>query len=158
MARAPINILVLPFRLNETGAYEYAVLKRVDKGLHHGIWQFISGGAEDNETKEEAAKRETLEETGISSDSKFYKLDSEFTVPRFNFPAASKIWPKNIYAIPNYCYAVDCSDSEIILSHEHSEYKWCLYQECHDILHFLSNKNALWELQERLNNDDMLLI
>mgnify|MGYP006338791683 CR=1 FL=1 len=158
MARAPINILALPFRVNESGIYEYAILRRADKGLYGGIWQFVSGGAEDNESVEEAVRRETLEETGISEDSKFFKLDTMFTVPRFNFPLGSKIWQKNIYAIPNYCFAVDSAGSEISLSHEHNEYKWCCYQECYDELYFLSNKCALWELNERLLNNDLNLV
>lgn len=158
MARAPINILVLPFRVNESGIYEYAILKRADKGLYGGIWQFISGGAEDNESAEEAVRRETFEETGIPEGSKFYKLDTMFTVPRFNFPAGSKIWHKSIYSIPNYCFAVDSEGNEIVLSHEHLASKWCSYQECYDGLYFLSNKCALWELNERLINNDLNMV
>ncbi len=158
MARAPINVLIVPYRIIDHGVYEYAILKRADKGVYGGIWQFISGGAEDEETAEDAFKRETFEESGIPSDSKFYRLDCFFTVPRFNFPVGDKIWPNNLYMVPNYCYAVDASGTEIIISNEHSEYKWCSYEECYDTLFFLSNKCALWELNERLLKEDMLIL
>lgn len=154
MPRAPINILVLPFRLKDKNA-EYAILKRADKGLYGGIWQFISGGAEDDETKEDALRREAFEEAGIPHESVFYRLDTFFTVPRFNF-AVTDHWPKNLYSIPNYCFAVNYPVENLILSHEHSEFKWCSYDECLDLLFFLSNKNALWELHSRLINNDMI--
>jgi dATP pyrophosphohydrolase len=154
MPRAPINILVLPFRLKDKNV-EYAILKRADKGLYGGIWQFISGGAEDDETKEDALRREAFEEAGIPQDSAFYRLDTFFTVPRFNF-AVTDHWPKNLYSVPNYCFAVNYPVENLILSHEHSEYKWCSYDECFDKLYFLSNKNAMWELHSRLINNDMI--
>ncbi len=129
MPRAPINILVLPFRIKDKNIFEYAILKRADKGLYGGIPQ----------------------------DSAFYRLDSFFTVPRFNF-AVTDNWPKNLYSIPNYCFAVNFPGDNLILAEEHSLFKWCSFDECYDLLFFLSNKNALWELHSRLINDDMIPI
>lgn len=157
MSRAPINILVLPFRIKDKNVIEYAILKRADKGLYGGIWQFISGGAENDETKEEAMMREAFEEGGIPLDSTYYRLDSFFTVPRFNF-AVTDHWPKNLYSIPNFCFAVNFPGDNLIISEEHSLFKWCNFDECYDMLYFLSNKNALWELHSRLINDDMIPI
>jgi dATP pyrophosphohydrolase len=67
MARAPFQILVFLYLEVGGSEYEYALLKRSDAGW----WQGIAGGAEDNETPLEAARRETNEEAGIAGDSKF---------------------------------------------------------------------------------------
>ena len=37
-----------------------------------------------------------------------------------------------------------------MLGDEHSEIKWASYEEAKELLKFDSNKNALWELNERL--------
>lgn len=44
MPRAPLQILVLPFRRRER--FEVAVLHRTD----YDCWQFVAGGAEEGET------------------------------------------------------------------------------------------------------------
>lgn len=150
MPRAPLQILVLPFRRNKNGNFEFAVFKRSDEVF----WQGIAGGGEDNETPVEAAKRETFEETRIPVDSKFYPLQFKGNVP-VNAFAYRKFWPKDLYVIPEYYFAVECDGIEIVISHEHTEYKWALYDEAVSLLKWDSNKNALWELNERLLNNDL---
>ena len=57
----PFQILAIPYRyINDTPFY--CVQHRSDCDQ----WQFIAGGGEDKETPEEAAKREILEEGGVS--------------------------------------------------------------------------------------------
>lgn len=57
----PFQILAIPYRyINDTPFY--CVQHRSDCDQ----WQFIAGGEEDKETPEEAAKREILEEGGVS--------------------------------------------------------------------------------------------
>jgi dATP pyrophosphohydrolase len=149
MARSPLQILVLPFRKLQ-GKIEFAVFKRSEEGF----WQGIAGGCEDNERPIEAAKREVFEEARIPTHSKFYSLQYKSNVP-VNAFAASKYWPKNLYVIPEHYFAVECNNIEIVLSHEHSEYKWASYDEARRLLKWDSNKNALWELNERLLNNDL---
>ena len=61
--KIPIQALIFPVRSTEKG-WEYLMLKRVlERG---GFWQGVTGGLELNETIPEAAKRELLEETGLS--------------------------------------------------------------------------------------------
>jgi dihydroneopterin triphosphate diphosphatase len=155
MARSPLNVLVLPFRETKPGIFEYAILKRADKGLFRNIWQFISGGAEDNETTEDTMKRESFEEGGIPCDSQFYRLDTYFNVPKCHF-SVTEHWPKDLYCVPNYCFAVRLQNREIIISGEHSESKWVSYEDAIKTLYFLSNKCALWELNQRLNKNDLI--
>jgi dATP pyrophosphohydrolase len=149
--RAPLQILVLPFRKTQNGDFEFAVFKRADEKF----WQGIAGGAEDDETPFEAAVRESFEEGEIPKDSKFYPLQFKANVP-VNAFAYSKHWSKDLYVIPEHYYAVDCNGIVLKISHEHIEFKWVSYNEAVMLLKWDSNKSALWELNERLLNNDLL--
>jgi dATP pyrophosphohydrolase len=117
-----------------------------------GYWQFIAGGGEDNETPEQAARREASEEAGIQDDARFIRLDSTSTVPKEDFAAAA-LWPSDLYAIPEYCFAVDMRNRNIAMSSEHSECRWAPYEEARRLLRWDSNRNALWEVNARLNKE-----
>lgn len=112
-------------------------------------WLFIAGGAEENETPLEAAKRESCEETGLPLSSKVLELESKCTVPA-NIFKEWKLWPKGTYVVPEYAFAVDAGVAPIILSDEHSEFIWCDYDQAIGQLKWDSNKTALWELSQRL--------
>lgn len=153
MSRVPFQIPVIPFRKNAGGVFEFAVFKRNDDGN----WQGIAGGGESNETPVEAVRREAFEEAKIPNTLKFYTLHFKGCVPVNEF-ASSKFWPKNLYVVIEHFFAVDCTGIEFTLSQEHSEYKWVNYETGKNLLKWDSNKNALWELNERLLNDDMILM
>ena len=140
--RAPFQVLVIPFRRTPAGP-EFAVLKRSDAGY----WQFVAGGGEDGEAPVQAAQRETKEEVGISGD--LTPLDSLSTVPKECF-AVADFWSKDVHVVPEYCFAIDVGAREISLSWEHTECRWVDYVEAFGLLKWDSNRNALWELNERL--------
>jgi len=142
--RAPFQILVIPFR-HTAGEAEFAVLKRSDGGW----WQFVAGGGEENESPPQAAARETQEEIGISADGFLLALDSKATVPKNCFAAAAS-WAPDVYVIPEHCFAVDVGDRVLALSGEHTGSQWVSYEEASGLLKWDSNRNALWELNERL--------
>ena len=144
--RAPFQILILPFR-KTVEKYEFAIFNRSD--AHY--WQGIAGGGEDNETPLIAAKREMLEETGVRIVSDFLELQFKAYVPVSEFEA-HKFWPKDLFVIPEYYFAICLQNKGINLSHEHTEFKWVDYETAYDLLHWQTNKNALWELNERLKN------
>ena len=147
MARAPINVIVIPFRKHNDGKLEIAVFHRADNSM----WHFVSGGAEDDEIAFDAAKREAMEEAAIPANSKWIKLDSRASIPRTAYPSTSH-WPENLLVIPEYSFAVEISGHEIVLSAEHDELKWLNYGEASKLLTWDSNRVALWELNERLKN------
>jgi len=149
MARAPFQVLVYPYRMTDRSQFEYALLRRADADF----WQGIAGGGEDNETPLEAAKRETYEESGIPSTSDFMKLDTTESIPVTEFKD-SHLWGDDIYVIPQYCFGVSAQNSTLILSREHTEYKWIGYEEAFRLLKFDGDKTALWELEKRLNLKD----
>ena len=145
MARAPFQVLVIPYRINLHNQLEFALLKRADDGF----WQGIAGGGEDNETHLEAARRETFEETGIEPTSNFLRLDTIDSVPVTAFKD-SLLWGEDVFVIPQYCFGVNAFDLEIRISQEHSAFRWLPYDQTHRLLKFDGNKTALWELNLRL--------
>ena len=145
MPRAPFNVAVYPYRPVGDGEFEYALLKRSDAGF----WQGVSGGGEGGETPLETAKRETFEETGIPPDSPFLQLDTVEPIPVTEF-RDSHLWGEDVYVIPQYCFGVLTGDRSLVLSREHTEYRWLRYEQAHHWLKYDGNKTALWELNQRL--------
>ena len=150
MPRAPFQVFIIPFHKTKNQNFEYAIFKRTDESY----WQGIAGGGEDDETPLYTAKREAFEEAGIPESAIYFKLKTMCYVPVFHF-AARSIWPKNLYVVPIYCFAVDISDIEIVLSSEHSEYRWMDYETGISLLHWDNDRTALWELHERLLNGNL---
>lgn len=146
MTRAPFQVLVYPYRKNEDGHFEYALLKRADEGF----WQGIAGGGEDEEYPLEAARREAFEEAGILPDSDFIQLDTIEFIPVTEFRDSS-LWGEDIYVIPQYCFGVHAQGMQIKLSHEHTEHGWFTHEHARKVLKYDGNRTALWELDKRLN-------
>jgi len=142
--RRPIQVLVLPYKYC-SNQIQFLIFKRSDLN----VWQGIAGGVEENETVYQAAKREANEEAGIPYKSKFIKLDSKSTIP-VNFIHGDFYWGKDIYNAIEYCFGVCVNEENIILSDEHLEYKWVTYEEAFKLFKWDSNRNALWELNERI--------
>ena len=142
--RAPYQVLVIPFR-KQNNEFEYAIFKRTD----FKFWQFIAGGGEDGESIVETVYRELSEEIAFDEICPLIHLDSLCTIPRSFFTESSH-WPESLYVVPEHCFAFELTDREPILSEEHTEYQWVSYEQAFDLLKWDSNKNALWELRERL--------
>ena len=147
MARAPLQVLVFPFRRRADGRLEYAVFRRADQGA---CWQGISGGAELGETAEQAARREMAEEAQIPRDGALLPLDATASVPAAHF-AARKTWGPDVYVVTERSFGIQVPHGHAIaLSDEHSECRWLPYEAATALLTWDSNKTALWELNERL--------
>ncbi|MBE6620076.1 MAG: NUDIX pyrophosphatase [Ruminococcaceae bacterium] len=146
--RAPFQILALPYKIVD-GTPHYCVLHRAD----HDQWQFVSGGGEDAETPLDAAKREIFEEIGIRTEQLFALKNTAFVPNICLAKAHRKYWDKDAYIIPEYSFAFECP-AEITLSHEHSDYAWMTYEQARDVLHWDSNKTAVYELDCRLRDVD----
>lgn len=148
--RQPKQILIFPYRFNSNKEeYEYCIFYRRKRK----VWQGIAGGVEDNETPLEAAIRELYEETMIT-DVDIYELSSFSTIPVLNV-VGSYLWGNVIYVVTEYSFGANVENKDIILSNEHKDYKWVNYNDAIALLEWDSNKNALWELNERLLKNDL---
>lgn len=145
MTKAPFQVLVFPYRVLENGEIVYAVFRRCDEAMP---WQAIAGGGEDGETPLEAAKREAWEEAGIDPGNAYVELESRATIPVIHF--ADFRDRDDLFVIPEFSFGVEVAEGDVRLAHEHVEYAWLPYQEAHAVLRWDSNKNALWELDRRL--------
>lgn len=149
MSRAPFQVLVLPYRITRDNAVRYALFKR--EPSTGSYWQGIAGGGENGESSLEAAKRETYEEAGIDPSNEYMRLDSYAMVPVAN--VCGFRWGDDVLVIPEYCFGVKVDEEQLQLSYEHTKYKWLSYDSAMEILHWDSNKCALWELNFRVRRE-----
>ena len=145
MSRAPFQVLVFPYRRTDLGQLEYAIFRRSGSE----VWQGIAGGGEGGETSLDAAKREAWEEAGLPADARYVPLDSMTTIPVLSV-VGSFLWGSEVYVIPEYSFGVRADKCELVLSREHTEYRWVRYEEAERLLKWDSNRTALWELNQRL--------
>lgn len=125
----------------EGDSYKFLILKRAeDRG---GFWQPITGGVHEGEDQISALKRELMEETGIIGYRQIINLKYSFT-----------------FSLPHLClgdltenvYAVEVKpEIEIILSHEHTEYRWLTFEESLALIKYDSNKEGIRKLWKMLN-------
>ena len=142
MARAPFQVLVLPWR-RHANALEVAVFHRAD----YDLWQFVSGGGEDRETPLEAARREAFEEAGVPLSAPFVPLDSMTMLPACWY-RDWETWPADVLMVPEHAFAVEVADVQ--RSSEHRDHAWLGVDAAMERLAFDSNRHALWELNERI--------
>ena len=147
--RKPRQVLVFLYRRNQNNLYEYCIFYR----NRLKFWQGLSGGVEDDESLIETVKREVYEETGVRVND-IYQLSSVSSIPVVDVKG-DFFWGNDVYVVPEYSFGVPLENYDIHLSSEHQEYKWALFEEAYEKLRFDSNKTALWELNQRLLNNDM---
>lgn len=123
------------------------LFKRSDRN----VWQWIAGGGEIGERPEQAARRESFEEAGISAHARLIRLDSVASIPATHF-ADHHLWGPDVYVIPEYSFGVEVETEEVCLSGEHDECVWLDYETARGRLEWDSNKTALWELDSRLSS------
>src|SRR5438445_11268391 len=119
MPRATFQVLIIPYRIDADGQPQYLLFKRSDLD----VWQWIAGGGENQETPEQTARREVLEEANIPEDARLIRLDSVASIPAIHF-ADHHLWGTDVYVIPEFSFGVEVKDEEVHLSGEHSECAW----------------------------------
>lgn len=95
---------------------EILFIKRSENDTHPGVWELPGGGVDFGEDPKGSIKREVREETGISV---------EVKNPVKVFSTTSDDGNKQTIRIVYRCKP-NKALGEIILSHEHSAYKWIL--------------------------------
>jgi hypothetical protein len=71
------------------------------------------------------------------------------TTRKAAFPNAD--WPSGLYVVQEGCFAVNIYTTELRLSSEHRGFAWLDYAAAHGRLTGDSNRVALWEFTQRLN-------
>jgi len=148
--RLPIQIEAILFKRTD-GKIQYLLLKAVPK--RGEFWQPITGGLEEGEAKIEALRREIKEETGIQKiiktieDVHYYEPIDPSLIEYLNTHGQACTHLKQ------YVFGVEVSsDEKVVLDgKEHSEFKWCSFQDALGLLKWKGNKEALEKLNEILS-------
>jgi len=141
--RLPIQVQAILFRKSNE-KIQYLVMKRTPE--KEGFWQPITGGLEERETRVEALRREILEETGIKD---FVRIIEDVHYFEYSGPH----FVKGFDFIKEYVFGVEVSSIEKIVldGSEHSEFRWCSFQEALELLKWKENKEALTKLNKNLS-------
>ena len=93
---------------------EFLLLKRSEKVIYPGLWQMVSGKIKVGEKAYETVLREIKEETGLMPEGLWVvpKVDSFYSHEN-----------DNIMLLPVFAAKFNVS-SKVVISDEHSEFKW----------------------------------
>ena len=119
------------FKENKNGI-QFLLLKRNNKKFYPGLWQMVSGKIKPDEKAFEAALREMIEETGL-------KPEQIWVAPTVN--SFYEPYTDSITMVPVFAARVE--DKNVVLSEEHSEFKWVEVKEAQALLAWPGQRNAV---------------
>jgi dATP pyrophosphohydrolase len=144
--RLPHIALVYPVRQIEDD-WEFLLLKRtVESG---GFWQGVTGSVAEGESLVDCAKRELLEETSYIPQF-IYQTEETYKLPIKEkslhlFPEGTKEWTEFLFIA-----RIEQEEDPTIRADEHSEWRWCSFEEAYELLYWSNNKDALKKVYEFL--------
>lgn len=119
----------------------FLILKRIPQT--GGFWQPITGGVEEKETFEEAAIREIGEETGIINEINLIDIGYSFKFFDHGENHFEKVFGAEVKP-----------ETKIVISEEHTEFKWVSGQVAIDqFLKYENNKEGFRKLIKLLNQN-----
>lgn len=129
---AQVNVVCFVKSQTNTDNLQVLVLKRnQQKG---GFWQTITGGVHVGENLHDAARREVLEEIGLSGDN----------VRLFPTTLSYSFMGDDGYMLKEYVFGCEISDSSRIqISYEHDSFEWIHPQEAINRVAWDGNKQAI---------------
>lgn len=137
------KIQALIYRINSQDSLEILALRRTPQ--RGGDWQPVTGNLEEEETFEEALKREVSEEIGIDRFKNIEDLEFEFEFKKNNKQVVEKI----------YAVEIDYNERislELNPSKEHVDSIWISYDGAFEMFNFTQQKDALNLLYKKIHN------
>ena len=134
------------FRESKNGI-EFLLLKRAEDQIYPAVWQMVSGKIKENEKAFETSLRELKEETNLTP----LKM---WIAPKVNSFYSSQT--DSICLIPVFAVQVK-KDSKVIISDEHSEYKWVTSNEAKRLLAWDGQRKAVDLIEEYFLNEKSFL-
>lgn len=116
----------------KAGKIQFLIIRRKSPYMF-GLWQQVAGKIEKGETAPQAALREIKEETGLIP-KELYSADIVEIFYEDNH--------KCIHIIPVFAAIAD-SQAEVILSMEHSAYKWVPASQAKKYVTFVQQKSSI---------------
>jgi dihydroneopterin triphosphate diphosphatase len=128
------------FRI-EQNEMQFLLLKRSAHKIYPGLWQMVSGHIKKGETAVKTALRELKEETGL----KPYRL---WVAPNIN----SFYSPNEDYISIIPVFAAQVQNYNVIISDEHSEFKWVNSEEAKIFLAWEGQRKSVDVIKEYFTN------
>jgi len=144
--KKPVSVLVVI----HTAGLDVLLLERA---LHPGFWQSVTGSQEDDEPLLETARREVLEETGIvaaAADFIDWQLTNRYEIFaewRYRYAPGVTHNTEHVFSL---CLPERAAVT--IAPDEHLAYRWLPWQEAAAACFSWSNRDAILELPQRLIN------
>ncbi len=138
--REPVQVLVYPVR-RAGDDWEFLLLRRLES--RRGFWQGVTGGVEPGEALAQAARRELLEETGLSP-SKLEQIDFCYSLPLDE--EDRRLYGAGVEVVDEFVFLafVEVEAGEPKLDpREHDRWRWCRFDEALELLKWPENKEAL---------------
>ena len=132
------SVNALTWRRGAAGPEVLMMLRLPDQGMW---WSSVTGMLESGEDLESAAHREVLEETGLSGELRPLGLKHSFWVD----PALIRFPDDEPRFNTETCFHVEVPHgAEVRLDRtEHSEYRWCSYEEAASLMRWEGSRAAL---------------
>jgi dATP pyrophosphohydrolase len=128
-------------------AIEFLLLKRAEDQIYPAVWQMVSGKIKESEKAFETSLRELKEETNLTP----LKM---WIAPKVNSFYSSQT--DSICLIPVFAVQVK-KDSKVVISNEHSEYKWVTSNEAKRLLAWDGQRKAVELIEEYFLNEKKFL-
>jgi len=139
------SVSALTWRPGSDGPELLVMLRRPDQGLW---WSSVTGMLEPGETPEAAAHRELLEEAGLTGTLTSLDFTHSFWMdPRIlGLPAGEPRFNTEV------CYHLEVAPDAVVqlALDEHTEYRWCRFEEAYDLMMWEGSKAALALLSRKL--------
>jgi 8-oxo-dGTP pyrophosphatase MutT (NUDIX family) len=120
---------------------EFLVMRRAPERL--GYWSLVAGGLEPEETPQEAARRELLEETGLRAEVRPLPIALSYSL-RDDPPAIRARYGPGIERVTVHAFVADAEAGwEPTLDAEHDVYRWCGLEEAVELMAYETTREAL---------------
>jgi 8-oxo-dGTP pyrophosphatase MutT (NUDIX family) len=120
---------------------ELLVMRRAPERL--GYWSIVAGGVEPEETPQEAAQRELLEETGLQAEVRPLPVSLSYSLLD-DPPAIRARYAPGIERVTVHAFVADADPGwEPTLDAEHDVYRWCELESATALMAYETVSDAL---------------
>jgi len=120
---------------------ELLAMRRAPERL--GYWSLVSGGVEPDETAQEAAQRELLEETGLRAEVRPLAVSLSYSLLD-DPPSIRARYAAGIERVTVHAFVVDADAGwEPTLDAEHDVYRWCELEAAVELMAYETTRDAL---------------